>query len=135
MKVLYVCRANVGRSQMAEAFHKKFYPEDIVSSAGTHVNENEGKTIGSHEKARYVWEVMDEEGINVRNYKRNQLTPQMVEEADKVVVITEKENCPDYLKDSSKAIYWNIGDAKGTDYDFHIKTRNKIKSKIEELLK
>lgn len=133
MKVLYVCRANIGRSQMAEAFHK--FRGGKAESAGTQVNENEGQTIGENEKARYVWEVMDKEGINIRNYKRKQLTPQMVEEADKIVVITEKEGCPDYLKDSSKTIYWDMEDAKGTDYDFHIKTRNRIKSKVEELLK
>ena len=77
---------------------------------------------------------MDEEGMDVRDYKRTQLTPELVNWADKVFVITEKEFCPDYLLESHKSTYWHILDAKGTDYETHIKTRNEIKKRIEELV-
>ena len=35
MKVLYVCKANISRSQMAEALHKNRYHKDEIKSAGT----------------------------------------------------------------------------------------------------
>ena len=135
MKVLFVCKANVGRSQMAEAFFNNYTRNHKSTSAGTEVKDKEGQTIGQNEKARFVWEVMDEEGIDVRNYKRKQLTSQMVERADQVIVITEKEFCPDYLLKSPKAIYWEIPDAKGTDYETHVKTRDDIKTLVRGLIK
>ena len=133
MKILYVCRANVGRSQMAEAFHRTFYPVDKVVSAGTHVHDNEGKAIGEDLKARFVWEVMDEEGIEVRDYKRNQLTEQISDEADKIILITHPRDWPDYLINDPRIVYWDLEDAKGTDFDFHVKTRDEIKSRVKDI--
>ncbi|HKZ34057.1 MAG TPA: low molecular weight phosphatase family protein [Candidatus Nanoarchaeia archaeon] len=135
MKVLFICRANVGRSQMAEALFNKYSKNHKAKSAGTHVEEKEGHTIGEKETANFVCEVMNEEGIDVRKNKRKQLTPKMVEEANKVVIITDKKDWPDYLKKSDKVIYWNLQDAKDTDYDFHIKTRDWIKKRVRKLLK
>ena len=121
MNILFVCKANVGRSQMAKGFFNKYSKYSHAESAGTYVHENDGKTIGEHEKARFVWEVMDEEGIDVRKYVRRQLTPKMMNDYDKVYVMTESGFCPDYLLDSPKSIFLDIEDAKGTDYAFHIK--------------
>ena len=135
MNILFVCKANVGRSQIAAALFNKYSKRNKAKSAGTHVGEKEGQTIGENEKAKFVWTVMDEEGIDVRNNKRIQLTPEMVEEADKVVMIVDKKDWPDYLKESDKVIYWNLEDAKDTDYEFHVKTRDLIKKKIKKLLK
>lgn len=100
---------------MAEAFFNKYAKNHESTSAGTDVNDKAGQTIGQNEKARFVWEVMDKEGIDVRNYKRKQLTPQMVRQSDQVIVMTEMEFWPDYLSNSPKAVYWEIPDAKGTD--------------------
>ena len=134
MKILYVCQANVGRSQMAEALHKKIYPEDIVSSAGTNVNGHEEKIIGRLEKAIHVIDAMKEEKIDLRYYKRKQLTEKMVEDAEKIIMITDPKNWPHFLVGNSKLEYWNILDPKGRDYQFHIKIKNEIKTKIERLL-
>ena len=35
MKVLFVCRGNVGRSQMAEAYYNFFTKSNMATSAGT----------------------------------------------------------------------------------------------------
>lgn len=133
MKILYICNANVGRSQMAEALHKTIFPNDIVSSAGIEVNEHDGEIIGSLEKAKYVIEVMDEKDVDLRTYKRKQLIEKMANDAEKIFVITEPKNWPKFLVDNSKVEYWDIKDAKGMDYKFHIKTRDEIKRKIMEI--
>lgn len=131
MKILFVCKANVGRSQMAEAFARNLGLDAI--SAGTDVGEKSGRKIGDDEKARFVWEAMNEEGIDVRNYIRKQLTADLVTKADKIIVMTEKQFCPDYLLSSKKAGYWEISDAKGTDYQTHLRTRDEIKRRVLSL--
>lgn len=119
---------------MAEAFFNKYSQKHSATSAGTNVGEKDGQKIGQNEKARFVWRVMDEEGIDVRNYKRKQLTQELVQSADRVVVITEKQYCPDFLLQSPKTVYWDIPDAKGTDYQTHVKTREEIKKRTKALL-
>lgn len=64
---------------------------------------------------------------------RKQLTEQMVNDADKVVVIMEEtEDLPDYLSQSTKMERWSIADPKGKDLEFTRKVKNEIKEKIEK---
>ena len=79
--------------------------------------------------------VMKEEGIDVSNNKRNQLTQGMLKKYDKVIVLARKEECPSYLVEFPKTFFWDIPDAKETDYSFHIKTRDLIKVKVKNLIK
>ncbi len=52
MKVLFICRANVGRSQMAEAIFNKFSEGNLAVSAGLNPpKEWEGKLLS---KTKYV---------------------------------------------------------------------------------
>ena len=54
--------------------------------------------------------------------------------ADKIVVMTEKENFPPYLINSSKVVTWDIKDADGKDYNFHINMRDQIDFLVKELV-
>jgi len=65
---------------------------------------------------------------------RKQLTPKMVEEADRIIVMTEKENLPNYV-DASKITLWNIEDAKDRSLEFHHQIMDQIKVLIEKLIK
>jgi len=134
MKVLFICKANVGRSQMAEAFFNKYSKKNKSLSAGTDVGDKERQTIGQNVKAKFVVDVMKEEEIDVSNNERRQLTKEMVDNSDKIIVITEKGGLPDYLVGNDKVVFWDMPDAKGTSYEFHIKTRNGIKQKVKKLV-
>ena len=134
MRVLFICKANVGRSQMAEALFNKYSKKNKAFSAGTDVGDKEGQTIGQNEKFKFVVDVMKEEEIDVSNNKRRQLTKEMVDDTDKVIIITKKDSLPHYLVDNDKVIFWDIPDAKDTSYEFHIKTREEIKKKVEKLV-
>src|SRR3989344_7599816 len=102
MKILFVCKANVGRSQMAEAFFNKLNQneENESWSAGVQVNEHEGETIGENKKAQFVVDVINEEGIDVSSNIRNQLTSEMADNSDKIIMMAERELLPGFLKDS-----------------------------------
>ena len=133
MKILFVCRGNVGRSQMATAIFNKLSRKHHAFSAGTHVGEKEGQQI--HD---YVIEAMGEFGLDLLKNKRKQLNMEMVREADKVIILCEKRekrDFPEYLKNLRKVIYWQVEDGKGRDYEFHIKMRDQIKNLVEKLVK
>ena len=143
MKILFVCRANVGRSQMAQAFFDSLSTHES-ESAGTMVAEmgKDGQTlaervreVGPTAAASFVVEVMRLEGLEVSQKVRNQLTPQMVHSADNVVVIEEKASWPDYLLSSDKVLFWDLQDVVDQDFEFARNTKDEIKRRVEELVR
>lgn len=131
MKILFVCKYNVGRSQIASAFFNKLSQKNYSISIGTHVNKDEGQSIAPFES---VIKCMAELGYDLSGNFRKQLTPQMARESDKIIVMTKKEDLPDYMTKSEKLIFWDIDDAKGQSYDFHIKIRDEIRNMVEKLI-
>jgi protein-tyrosine-phosphatase len=129
MKILFICKANVGRSQMAPALFNMLSKKHNSIGAGTHVKEKEGQPL--HE---FVVKCMTELGYDLSKNSRKQLTSEMVKESDKIIVMTEKENLPDYI-DMKKVAFWNIEDAKDMSYKFHCKIRDQIKTLVEKLVK
>ena len=133
MKVLFVCRGNVGRSQMAQALFEKL--SGLKSfSVGTRVN-FEGQKIGDIEPAKFVISSMKKYGSDISTNFVKQLTPEMISEFDKIIVMAESETVPNYLKGNKKAEFWEIEDPKGKDENFHRKTILQIEKKILELIK
>lgn len=65
MKVLFICRANIGRSQIAKALFDKINKEKS-ESAGSKVNEERQKMkLGEVVGAENVNECMKKEGIDI----------------------------------------------------------------------
>lgn len=130
MKILFVCKGNVGRSQMAPAFFNLLSKKHKSIGAGTHVAEKEGQPL--HE---FVIKCMAELGYDLSKNARKQLTLEMVKEADKIIVFdSKKQDWPDFLKNSKKVIIWEIEDPRGGDLDVHRKARDKIKEKVQEFV-
>lgn len=136
MKVLFVCKGNVGRSQIAEAlFRKKFGDIHEVISAGAKLSGPE-QPIGELQPGiKEVLDVMNEEDVDVSMAIRNQLTPAMVEGSDKVILIMEEgeTDLPDYVLESKKIVKWNLPDVKGKDFEFTKTVKNQIKELIDTL--
>ncbi|MBU4285175.1 low molecular weight phosphatase family protein [Patescibacteria group bacterium] len=129
MEILFICRANVGRSQMAPAFFNRLSKKHKAVGAGTHVDNRCGEPLHP-----FVVQCMSEVGYDLSKNTRKQLTPKMVKNTDKIIVITEKENLPDYV-DLSKVVFWEIDDAKDKSLEFHRQIRDQIKSLVEKLVK
>ncbi|MHA7647705.1 arsenate reductase ArsC [Nitrosopumilus sp. S4] len=123
-KLLFVCVENAGRSQMAEAFLRKFAPGLQVISAGTKPNA-ELNTI--------VVQVMSEIGIDMIDQKPKELTNQMIKESITVNMgCMDKTSCPAlFVKD---VIDWNIPDPKDKNIEEVRKIRDQIKSQVIQLL-
>ncbi len=132
MKVLFVCKWNAGRSQMGEELFNHYSKNNTGISAGTHAIKFEGKKL--KEFAPFVVEVLKEKGIDVSDKVPTQLTEEMVNFADKIIVMTEKENCPAYLYTSPKVETWDIKDGNGKDYVFHVDMRDQIEKHVKKLV-
>lgn len=134
MKILFVCRGNVGRSQIAEALFSK--ATGIKSfSAGTKIGENENQKIKELLTAEPVIRFMKKEGIDISKNVRTSITPDMIKKYDKIIVMAEPETIPEYLSKSNKVEVWDIDDPKGVNDLSYEKIISKIKSKIKEFLK
>jgi arsenate reductase (thioredoxin) len=129
MKILFICKKDVGRSQMASAFFNKLSKKNKSIDAGTSVGDEEGTRVND-----LVIGCMKELGHDMAEKVQHQLTSKMVKWADKIIVLTEKENLPDYV-DTKKVIFWKIEDAVDKSYEFHCKIRDEIKCRVENLVK
>lgn len=138
MKILFLCRGNVARSQMAEAlFNKKWKGEHEAISAGTELSGPEQTLESLAEKCQSVIDVLDEEGVDVRDAMRKQLTPSMAEASDMVIGIFDENNELDAEsikagKDMYDAV-WSVPDPKGTDLETHRAVKDKIKIFVQEM--
>jgi len=138
MKILFVCHANAGRSQVAEELFNQL-SQHKAESAGTKVDEllaernPSNRTIKHATGGPSVIAYMRGEGIDVSENNRIQLTPNMVDEADKVVVITVKESWPKYLQESEKVIFWDIPNAVGMTPETARVVYDQVKQHVKEL--
>jgi protein-tyrosine-phosphatase len=126
-KILFVCVENAGRSQMAEAFFKKFMPKGFeVISAGTKPSDKVNPI---------VLQAMNEIGIDMQNQTPKTISQQIISESEKAVNMgcIDQESCPAlFLKD---VLDWQIPDPKGKPIEQVREIRDQIKSKVMDLIK
>ena len=124
--VLFVCVENAGRSQMAEAFFRKFTENKFnVISAGT---------TPSPKLNPIVVQVMEEIGIDMTEQSPKTLSDSMISSSLKTVNMgcMDKESCPAlFVKD---VIDWNIPDPKEKTIDQVREIRDQIKNKVLNLI-
>jgi protein-tyrosine-phosphatase len=105
---------------MAASFFRKLTNKHQAMDAGSFVGKRQGTII--HE---YVIKCMEEQGYDLSKNVRKQLTQDMAEVADKIIVMDERQNLPDFLINSQKVTFWNIDDAADKSLEFHRKIRDK----------
>jgi len=139
MKVLFICFANVARSQIAEACFKTISRHDC-NSAGIAVNDLIAKNNLPSRKLkdvpiqRSIDYIKREFGLDLGQKERQQLVPEMLESADIVIVIAEKERCPDYLKEGSKVMFWDIPDPFGYTDSFANDVYKQVQQRVKQLV-
>ena len=145
MKVLFVCLANVARSQIAEVcfnqitnVHKSERPIHRASSAGTDVASlvfslPSRKVIDSPYH-RSIGFIKTEFGLDISDKDRVQLTLEMVDAADLSIMICDKFLWPTYLKEGEKVRFWDIPDTPGLDLEATYSIWQDVISHVEELV-
>ncbi|MCS7188499.1 MAG: arsenate reductase ArsC [Bacteroidia bacterium] len=87
VKILVVCTHNSARSQMAEAYLRKYLPPEVeIKSAGTH-------PTGIHP---FTIAVMAEEGYDLSHHTSDPIEKYSSQEWDYIITVcdTAKESCP-----------------------------------------
>ncbi len=124
--ILFVCVENAGRSQMAEAFFKKYALKKFnVFSAGTHP---------SSQLNPLTVKVMKEVGIDLNDQSPKLMSDSMIDDSLKTINMgcMDGESCPSlFVKD---VINWNISDPKDKSIDEVRKIRDQIKFEVLRLI-
>ncbi len=120
---------------MAEAFYNQLTNSNNASSAGTHV-EQEGQTLEERKRTSpsknfFLFDVMDEVGLDVSKCTRTPLTESMVDAYDVIVGMGKKEDAPEWLLHSKKYVQWHVTDPRNQDYTTTVRIRDDIKAKVE----
>ena len=131
MKILFVCRANSGRSQMAMELYNKYFPGE-AESAGTKVDQP-GQELIDRPTAHSAIEVMKKIGIDMSHNTRRQLYPEMLNDYSHVVVLAETSAIPAYLNTWTGAEMWHIGDTRFNNLTEAENIRNKLDFRIKDL--
>lgn len=123
---LFVCVENAGRSQMAEAFARKFGLD--ASSAGTAL----AKSVNP-----IVIQAMLEVGIDLRGKRPKLLTSEMITRATMVYTMgcSVEEACPKPVlaKMQKKLVEWDLPDPKGRRIEEVRKIRDEIERRVRGL--
>ncbi len=124
---------------MAEALFNKI-SQHSSESAGTQVEallaqeKPSTRTVNHATAGQPVIDYMRGEGIDVSDNTRSQLTPKMVDEVDRVVVITSKESWPKYLLESEKVVFWDIPNAVAMTPEAASLIYDQVKEHVKEFV-
>ena len=124
--VLFVCVENAGRSQMAEAFFRKYSPDNYESiSAGTH---------HTSQINPLVVQAMNQVGIDINNQKPKEMTEDMIKNATKIINMgcMDKSFCPTLF--INKVVDWGIEDPKGKPIEKIAEIRDEIEIRVKEVI-
>ena len=118
--VLFVCRHNTGRSQMAEAYLRHFAGDRVeVASAGT---------IAADEPHAGVVAAMADDGIDISAARPKLIDPAVVQRADHVITMgCDVEGVPRIDED------WGLPDPKGQPSERVREIRDAVKAKAAAL--
>ena len=143
-KILFVCNANVVRSQMAQAFYNHFTKTQNADSAGVNAEKyptDEIPTVAdfdAHLVAKNldplaVIDLMREKGIEVGASQRTQLTKDMLCNYDLVVNIANRNQTPDWLK-GDNVVWWKIEDPHAESRELAELACDEIEKRVKKLI-
>jgi protein-tyrosine-phosphatase len=130
MRLLFLCKANVTRSQMAEAFFNRY--------SKRHTSESAGLVLDIDYIDKRVIRAMKEIDFDLSDKKPKKVTKEMIDNADQVIIVSQ--DLKQYYTWKKKPIIWNIYDIIRNEngevpYQQFLDIRERVKTKIEELVK
>ncbi len=126
------------RSPTSEALYNLLKKDDsFAESYGTWV-EKEGRSgvaLSSYPHfKKFIDELKNEYGVDIGPHKSMQVTPEVLEGADKIIMIAEEYSIPDWLR-QYKYEYWTLPDKDGMSHEEIKADIQGIKEKVDTLIK
>jgi protein-tyrosine-phosphatase len=131
-KIIFICHGNIFRSQIAKAIYNSNAKDgSYAESYGVAVSElgYEGKKLKDFPSLSADLEVMKRHGLDISEEICKQLHPADLEGASKIVVMTEKESVPDWLKEYNYE-YWEMPNPEIVTAEITEKEFQLLKNKI-----
>lgn len=131
MKLLFVCKANVGRSQVAMELYRRRGGD--ADSAGTQVDAP-GETLDKRPGACTIVDIMrNDYSIDMLRNERTQLTQLGAAEYDTIVMIAQRDTIPSWALKDPRVVFWEIDDPKGASTDTTRVIVRQIESSVDAL--
>ena len=127
--VLFICKSNINRSQMAEGFYNNFVKGKKAISAALELEKDLQKTS---EKGIIL---MTEKGVVVSKQKSDLLNKKMLNNVKKIVVVCPKHFVPKYVLDFGDVEFWRLRDPHYHGMDERRKIRDDIEKRVKKLVK
>jgi protein-tyrosine-phosphatase len=139
MEVLFVCGANINRSQIAAAIFNRISKTSHAKSAGGEIKPGSNGTMLRKALNNPVIP-MKAEGYDLSRAKIKRLTPRMLEVADKVILLRSKKKLkgvlPDNLRNLKDVEWWDVYSISDeTPFDEYCKLEKKRIRMIRSLVK
>lgn len=108
-KVIFICKRNRFRSQIAKGLCNQLFPSDWeADSYGFLVrDEDELKPFSENSKVDETIKGLKEIGIDISEERSKKLNPENLEGVDKIIVLTEEEDIPDWFKNNYEYEHWH----------------------------
>ena len=143
-KILFVCNANVVRSQMAQAFYNHFTKTQNADSAGVNaekyptakiptVADFDAHLVAKNLDPLAIIDLMREKGIEVGASQRTQLTKDMLRDYDLVINIANRNQTPDWLK-GDNVVWWKIEDPHAESRELAELACDEIEKRVKKLI-
>jgi len=134
MNLLFVCKHNVFRSKIAEAYFNKINRNKNITASSAGIIKADILSKDEKELIKFQRKTAKEFEISVENGSQS-LSISLLKEQDMIVIVADDVpleifNSKFYMKGNLKVVVWKIMDAKGEKNDKLI-----IKKSIKEIIK
>lgn len=137
-KVVFICKGNMFRSPVAKAFYNQLAKDGSrAESYGTWVEkeEGQGRKLSSYPYLDIMFNELKKYDLDIRDEYRNQLKEEYLKDADRIIVMTEREFIPDWLN-NYKYEYWeNIPNPDTHTVEFMEGAVKLLRERVVELIK
>jgi protein-tyrosine-phosphatase len=109
MKVLFVCWANINRSQIAQVIFNRLSKKNRSTSAGIKPRKS-GISVRAEHNNPYL--PLRREGYDISHAKTKKVTKMMADSSDKIVLIFDRKHLraiPLYLRNRPDMEFWEVG--------------------------
>ncbi len=135
-KVIFICRGNMFRSQLAKAFYNQLKTDGSVAYAyGTKVKEEgrQGVKLSFYRELEAAIDEMRGYDLDISGEVCEQLLPEHLVGAEKIIVMAEDDCIPEWLREYSYE-KWNIRNPSFVTPELAKETAKIIKEKVLTLL-